>query len=170
MTAKKTSTLKANPSRWAPYLDPEETILWIGHPKASLGVKTTDIPIFFVRGLFLAAYLSALFIVPGAILLEDGGLDLVPAIATRLFSSVSLYIAAGSLFVTRYLGGAKALVLAGKPVYPFDGGWRSLCLYQSVPQGSNDCGQRDTTGDTRRICQHIQPFPIAIHIGLYQFD
>jgi len=140
--------------------------------------------IFFVRGLFLAAYFFALFIllclscsvylalfiVPGAILLEDGGLDLVPAIATRLFSSVSLYIAARSLFVNRYLGGAKALVLAGKPVYPFDGGWRSLCLYQSIPQGSNDCGQRDTTGDTRRICQHIQPFPIAIHIGLYQFD
>ena len=103
-------------------------------------------------------------------MLEDGGLDLVPAIATRLFSSVSLYIAARSLFVNRYLGGAKAWGLAGKPVYPFDGGWRSLCLYQSIPQGSNDCGQRDTTGDTRRICQHIQPFPIAIHIGLYQFD
>ena len=120
MTAKKTSTLKANPSRWAPYLDPEETILWIGHPKASLGVKTTDIPIFFsgvvFGGVSFCSVYLALFIVPGAILLEDGGLDLVPAIATRLFSSVSLYIAAGSLFVNRYLGGAKALVLTGKPV------------------------------------------------------
>ena len=52
MTAKKKSTLKTNPSRWAPYLGPDKTILWIGHPKASLGVKTTDIPIFLFGAVF----------------------------------------------------------------------------------------------------------------------
>ncbi len=102
-----------NPGGWAPYLDPDERLLWEGTPRAGLRFKASDAFLSFFGAVFFG--FSAFWIaMAGWLSGDDGAMGILFPLFGLPFLLVGAYLMAGRFFWDSYARSRTRYALTSK--------------------------------------------------------